>query len=294
MMEFFSEKMQVPIEPFNPFENVAISTRVDQTALAKSAHALGEVVGLALRNLGETPIAVNLRPPSVIRSRDLDKRKPFLLAAAVCLILAIAPWGLFFDRAATIQDDVIAGIDADANRLDELAKQFERLAAEHREREARAEPLLLAVAEREAWVRIMNDLATNLPRDFIWVTQITPLADGAPVSPSGQIAGAGRAAQRQQEEESAPRRPGGRNAAPAPAETKPAITALEIQGLYLDNPKQATVIDDFVNNLQKSKVFDIKEGDKARVVTKRSTPDEESWAYAYTIVVPLANPIALP
>jgi len=29
-------------------------------------------------------------------------------------------------------------------------------------------------------------------------------------------------------------------------------------------------------------------------VTKRSTPDDLTWAYSYTIVVPLANPIALP
>ena len=77
----------------------------------------------------------------------------------------------------------------------------------------------------------------------------------------------------------------------------PAIDALEISGLYLANPpneKEARVIDEFVDQLQKSEVFKIEEKDKAKAVIQRTTPDGQSWAYGYTIVLPLRNAITLP
>ena len=75
------------------------------------------------------------------------------------------------------------------------------------------------------------------------------------------------------------------------------IDALEISGLYLANPpneKEARVIDEFVDQLQKSEVFKIEEKDKAKAVIQRTTPDGQSWAYGYTIVLPLRNAITLP
>ena len=90
-----------------------------------------------------------------------------------------------------------------------------------------------------------------------------------------------------------PQRSGQTTAGPAP----PAIDALEISGLYLANPpneKEARVIDEFVDQLQKSEVFKIEEKDKAKAVIQRTTSDGQSWAYGYTIVLPLRNPITLP
>ncbi len=295
ILEFFSEKMQVPVEPFNPFENVAISTKVDQQELAKSAHALGEVVGLALRSLDGSPVEINLRPPSVIRAQNLSSRKPFLVGAAVCLLLAIGVLGIYFNQAAEVKSTETADVVRRANALDALVKQFETATREQQQREATVAPLLLAISEREAWIRIFNELASKLPEDFIWVTQITPLSNGSPVSPAGAVVAAGVGAPARAVEP-APQRPTRRDqpAEPAAVPSRPAITALEIQGLYLDNPRAATVIDDLVKNLQSSSVFKIEETEKSRVVTKRSTPDDQTWAYSYTLVVPLANPISLP
>jgi len=292
ILEFFSEKMQVPVEPFNPFENVAISTQIDQQALAKNAHAMGELVGLALRNLNDNPIEINLRPQSVIRSQDLAARKPFLIGAALCLILAISVWGVYFTHAAAVKETETANVTNKANALEAIVKRFEDASRAQSAREATAAPLLLAIAEREAWIRILNELAVKLPADFIWITQLTPLSNGAPVTASGAIGTPAQAARPPRNpRDNAPQRPNSENPAAA---AKPAITALEIQGLYLENPKAATVIDDFVNSLQTSSIFKIDETDKAKIVTKRSTPDDLTWAYSYTIVVPLAKPIALP
>ena len=65
--QFFAEKLGVPVEYFNPFRSLQIDPGIDLEELAKSAHALGEVVGLGLRNLAHCPVELNLMPESTLR-----------------------------------------------------------------------------------------------------------------------------------------------------------------------------------------------------------------------------------
>src|SRR5882724_2397291 len=51
MREFFHEKLQVPIEFFNPLKNVTVSGSAQLPEVTRSAHLLGELVGLALRSV---------------------------------------------------------------------------------------------------------------------------------------------------------------------------------------------------------------------------------------------------
>src|SRR6266705_1556023 len=84
MREFFHEKLQVPIETFNPMRNVAAAGSVSVEKLTRSAHLLGELVGLALRTVTTCPIELNLRPASVVRIQELERRRPFFIMAAAC------------------------------------------------------------------------------------------------------------------------------------------------------------------------------------------------------------------
>ena len=58
MCEFFHEKFQVPIEFFNPLQNVSLSKfrHSGMQDVAGSAHLLGELVGLALRSVTFCPV----------------------------------------------------------------------------------------------------------------------------------------------------------------------------------------------------------------------------------------------
>ncbi len=283
MLEFFAEKMQMPIEFFNPFRNVAIAPSVDQSELSKHAPALGELVGLASRQIGNAPVEINLRPPTVIRAHDLNHRKPYLIAAALCIFLALAQWIVYFTQAAAVKSAVLVEVSEEVNKLNTFAVAFDKAKADKNRMEALAAPLLTAVAEREAWLAIINDLGQRLPDNFIWVTQITPLSGNSPVTIGNPTSGPATSPT------AAPPAPGGAGETSAPA-----IDALRIDGLYLYNPAQAKVIDDFVSKLVSSEVFDVNTGDNAKIVTKRSTQDDKTWAYTYQIVLPLKNPIFLP
>src|SRR5438045_1424241 len=67
MREFFQEKFQLPIELFNPQRHVAVTGAVETAEVARSAHQLGELVGLALRGAMTCPMELNLRPETVVR-----------------------------------------------------------------------------------------------------------------------------------------------------------------------------------------------------------------------------------
>ena len=276
MVEFFSEKLQTPIEFLNPLRNVTVASAQVAESLAAKAHTFGELVGAALRSFENCPLEINLRPPSVVRDQDLARRKPFLILAAICLLLTLAAWWLYFSQAAKVTDEVLARVQADVSKLDGVSQEMEKLAAEQKKLEATVAPVLLAAAERSAWAEIFDELGAKLPARFIWITDLQPVG--------GRSQGPDKA------EPPGPPKPG------QPKPGAPAISALEIKGLYLDNPpneKEARIVDEFVDNLKTSPVFALPE-DKAKIITQRTTPTGESWAYGYTLVLPLRKPIPVP
>ena len=65
--QFFAEKLNVPVEYFNPLRNIQIDPSINLEELARVAHSLGEVVGLGLRNLAHCPVELNLMPESTLK-----------------------------------------------------------------------------------------------------------------------------------------------------------------------------------------------------------------------------------
>jgi hypothetical protein len=73
--QFFAEKLNLPVEYFNPFKNIEIDPSINLEELAKVAHTFGEVNGLALRNLAHCPVEVNLLPPSYLKRQEFNQKK---------------------------------------------------------------------------------------------------------------------------------------------------------------------------------------------------------------------------
>src|SRR6266699_6861253 len=81
--QFFSEKLNLPVEYFNPLRNLQIDPDLLREELAKVAHSLGEVVGLGLRNLAHCPVELNLMPKSSLKRREFAQKKPYLVASVL-------------------------------------------------------------------------------------------------------------------------------------------------------------------------------------------------------------------
>ena len=130
--QFFSEKLNVPVEYFNPFRNVQIDPSLNLEELAKVAHGLGEVVGLGLRNLAHCPIELNLMPRSSLKRQELNQKKPYFVAAALCLVLVVWAVGWFYDKVATEKGKALATLTEKVGplqrNLSSLKKELDDLA----------------------------------------------------------------------------------------------------------------------------------------------------------------------
>jgi type IV pilus assembly protein PilM len=124
--QFFAEKLNVPVEYFNPFRNVQIDPSINLEELAKVAHSFGEVVGLGLRNMAQCPVELNLVPKSIRKRQQLEQKKPYFIAAVFSLVLFVFAYGWFYGRVASVKQaalveltDQLAPLQAKAAQLEE-------------------------------------------------------------------------------------------------------------------------------------------------------------------------------
>ncbi|HZM02520.1 MAG TPA: type IV pilus assembly protein PilM, partial [Candidatus Saccharimonadales bacterium] len=87
--QFFAEKLNLPVDYFNPFRNIEIDPALDLDELSKYAHSFGEVVGLGLRDLAHCPVELNLMPRSSIQRQEFAHKKPYLIASVFSLALVV-------------------------------------------------------------------------------------------------------------------------------------------------------------------------------------------------------------
>ena len=274
-LEFFNEKLSLPIEFFNPLRRVGVSPSVDASALPGSAHLLGECIGLALRELSvDCPLAINLQAPSLRQAADSRRRRPFLVAAAATLVGAILLAGLHYRGSAAQLADINAQLQTRIQPLQSLADRIAGLARERDRLLKDGEDLAAAPLMRTAWSEIINELNAKQPPRSIWITKLSPYPEVPGFSQAS-----GKAADQASEEPS--------------AADGPAVSALAIEGLYLDNPDGPAVVDRFVEALTQSPLFGITEENKNSVVLVRSAQSGESWAYEYKLLVPLKRPLPL-
>ncbi|MEP7249572.1 MAG: type IV pilus assembly protein PilM [Spartobacteria bacterium] len=278
MREFFHEKLQCPIEFFNPLRNVAVAPSVAHEEVAHSAHLLGEVVGLALRRTITCPMELNLRPANVVRRQRLAQRRPFFLVAGACFLLGLLGWAFYFMRVAQVDARVADTLQVEVDQMRGMENRIKQLGRETSKLDAAAAPVLSAISDRGAWVRILDDLNARLPKQDIWITELAPTSAGRVVGDAASGAAAAPA----------PLPPRG-----GPVKAAAMIDGVFIRGLYLSNPKQQEIVVDYFRNLLGSAVFEVDPNRQSEVI-KPSTPTNTEWAYPYELRLKLRQPFALP
>ncbi len=283
MREFFKEKLHLPVEFFNPLQNVTVSESAPMLDVTRSAHLLGELVGLALRSANACPMELNLRSAGVVRRHELEKRRPFFTVAAACFLVALIGWSAYYTRAAQVtarstealqqKNDTMRAAEA---RLDKLKKQAASL-------DSVATPLITAINDRNFWPQILDDLNSRLPEADIWITELAATS-------GGKVLGAG---ERRIVESAAPSA-AATSPAPATGAAGPAIDGIMVRGLYLYNPKQQEIVLDYFRNLANSPFFTIDPKTPERVIKSNSVPNDAEWAFPYELQLTLRKPVKLP
>src|SRR2546422_559786 len=160
--QFFSEKLNVPVEYFNPFRNVQIDPALNLEELAKVAHSLGEVVGLGLRNLAHCPVELNLMPKSSLKRREFAQKKPYLAASVFCLILIVFAYGQFYDRVAVEKAKALEQLKPKVHKLQTDDQKLRDAMNGMKHAQQEAEQFLAALGDRPYWAKTLSALREAL------------------------------------------------------------------------------------------------------------------------------------
>jgi type IV pilus assembly protein PilM len=167
--QFFAEKLNVPVEYFNPFRNVQIDPAVNLEELARVAHSMGEVVGLGLRNLAHCPVELNLMPESTRKWRAFNEKKPYLIATVFTMVAVVAVIGLLFSQLSKVKADKLQNIQPKLTQAQARDNEFNRANGELTAAKEELTLLGTLTADRYYW----TDTLPEFRKIVMHVEQVT-------------------------------------------------------------------------------------------------------------------------
>lgn len=182
---FFNEKINVAVEYFNPFRNVEMDPSLPLEELTKCAHFFGEVVGLGLRKYAECPIEVNLVPRAIQKRRQFASKQPYLIGAAVCLMLVPLCWLAYTRQSAQQKFQQLKLVRQEVAGIQKLAVEVDKESANLQILQAKATQLASVVRQRSVWIEFLQQLNLQIPSSNLWVVSLSPKSGAPSGSPAG-------------------------------------------------------------------------------------------------------------
>ncbi len=285
-LEFFQEKLNLPVEYFNPVRNLSIGKNVDPAVIQREGHLMGELVGLGLRGIGKSEINIDLVPITVEQFRLAQRRKPFLIAAAVLMVGGMAVWASYQNSAATKASDKARTMIEARDTLAPLKKRIDVLLKKETELGNIAKEYIDAEAAHSSWMDLLAEVRGAFASDAVWLVNLEPIsdydpakalippADGKPVqngkpvikpdffaTPYNSSSLAEGKTEQPQPTPPPPKPSGGKNknngpAAAPVAAAPPEITAnaIQIKGFWRENPKSQNLVSELLKQLSENSV----------------------------------------
>jgi type IV pilus assembly protein PilM len=209
--QFFAEKLNVPVEYFNPFRNVQIDPAINLEELSRVAHSLGEVVGLGLRNLATCPVEMNLMPDSTLRWQAMNQKKPYFVAAVFSLVLVAFGVGFLFQKLAVNKEAEIERLNPKVAELNDKVGRFNSAYKKLQQTQTEAGQITTWLQQRYYWGDFLAEMRRALIRSEadiqkklaaqkpnvdvgVWIEQMTSAANlgaAAGAAPSAPMPGVG-------------------------------------------------------------------------------------------------------
>jgi type IV pilus assembly protein PilM len=201
--EFFTEKLNVPVEYFNPFKSAEFAPGVNLEELSTVAHSFGEVVGLGLRNLAHCPVELNLMPKTSLQRQEFGQKKPYFIASILSLVLVVFAIGLFYQRRDTIKVSKISEVKPVVEELEANAQTLSAAVGEVGRIKKNIDELGQLVDDRAYWSIVLNELHRILVEvevatkekvgadAGVWVEKFSPVVPGYSAGVGGDFGGGG-------------------------------------------------------------------------------------------------------
>jgi type IV pilus assembly protein PilM len=205
--QFFAEKLNVPVEYFNPLRNIQLDPAINLEELARVAHSLGEVVGLGLRNLAHCPVELNLMPESTLRWQSFNQKKPYFIATVFSLVAVIAAMGFLFEKLAGVKTEVLKAVENDVGPEEAKEVRFKTAYANLKKTQGEVDQVVSWMKDRYYWADVLSELRQVLMRAEqttknklrtdagVWIEQLVTAAPAPEGETTPGLSATGRSAQ---------------------------------------------------------------------------------------------------
>lgn len=322
-LEFFQEKLNLPVEYFNPVGNLTLGKGVDPAIVQREGHLMGELVGLGLRSVGKSAINIDLVPFVVEQARAADRRKPFLIAAAAVFLAGLATYAVFQNIAGSKAAEAALAMEEQRAGLEPFKTEIEALLKKEEAVRTVAASYTDAESDQVFWMDLLAEVRGAFASDAVWIVDLEPLQGYVPLviapvagdkkAPAPQVIQAAKSIVKPDFAAStygtsslvdikldAVAIPGKKPATP----TSGIVTAnaIRIRGFWRDTPKKQDVVSEILKNLrEKSTSFQFKIKDEKGVevplpdekildITVAGQPGE--LGLPFVITLPLAREVA--
>ena len=175
-LEFFQEKLNLPVEYFNPVRNLAIGKGVDAAVVQREGHLMGELVGLGLRGIGKSEINIDLVPLVVEQARAADRRKPFSSPPPPCCWRAWACGPSIQNVAAVARPPTRpAPWRNSATPWHPVKTQIDGLLKKEATLRQIASGFTGAEADHVFWMDLLAEVRGAFASDAVWLTDFEPI-----------------------------------------------------------------------------------------------------------------------
>lgn len=272
-LEFFQEKLNLPVEYFNPVRNLAIGKGVDAAIVQREGHLMGELIGLGLRGIGKSEINIDLVPLVVEQARAADLRRPWFIGTAAMLLAGMGIWATLQKVAASAASEKTAQMEEMREGLTPLAARVQGLLKKEATLRQIAGGYTGAEADQVFWLDLLAELRGAFASDAVWLTDMSPIHGFDPLIAVGPKTEAtkgpnGQAAVRAEffsatygssslvEFQADPAAQARAAAAPRAPSAHAGVTAnaIRIRGFWRENPKSQNVVSEQLKNLRDKSV----------------------------------------
>jgi type IV pilus assembly protein PilM len=319
-LEFFQEKLNMPVEYFNPVGNVALGKGVDTERIQREGHLMGELVGLGLRGVGKSTINIDLVPGVVELTRAADRRKPFLIGAAALLLAGVAGWAVFQNMAGAKANEERLSMEEQRAALAPVKQEIDSLLKKEAALNQIASGYTDAERDHAFWMDLLNELGGTFASDAVWITDLDPLAGYNPMEESKAAPGRsggktksgvsvvktdfintayGSSSLAVIKSEAPVQKRGAKPVAPP----EPMVNAIRLKGFWRQSAQGSNVVSNLLKNLRENSshfsftALDEKGAevtladDQILVITVTGTPEE--FGFPFEITLPLAREVAI-
>lgn len=173
--EFLEDKFNLPVEYYNGLRRVSVGNGVDVDAVSSAAHQFGELVGLAVRRGEKASLNIDLVPDDVGAERDINRRKPLLIAAAACLLVGLAAWAALKKSDESKAADRLVELNAAHSKLEAPSCGIEKVDADQQLLTQRMDDYAQLEQARKAYLEIFEVLGKDFAHDEVWITDFRPV-----------------------------------------------------------------------------------------------------------------------